>query len=452
LSLSLPDLAACFEGVIPSVVAASAADGAPNIAYLSHVAMVDPQRVAISNQFFAKTAANVRANPRAALLLVDGRSGRQFALDLLWERSVDRGEVFDRIERDLRASSAQVGLGDVMRLKAIDIFKVLEIAPCPSAAPEIAGADAEGPPHPSLRELNAALATIAAQTSAEGLIDALLAAACALGAADHAMALVYEASRDRLIATGSVGYAQPGAGAEIPLGSLLIGEAAAARRILKHNDLSRVRRLASAAAEDVEREDRTRHIPLPSLPGGLSQIAVPLVAQDRLWGVLFVESPRRLAFDLEREAALEAVALQAAATLALVEAAAPEDDARAAAEPPPAPTPAAQPPGPDIRITTYGFDDSVFVNDRYVIKGVAGRLLVFLVDRALAEGRTEFSNREIRLAAELRLPDFKDNLETRLLLLRRRLEEKDVPIRLVRTDRGRMRLVLHGRPWVERRA
>ena len=79
-------------------------------------------------------------------------------------------------------------------------------------------------------------------------------------------------------------------------------------------------------------------------------------------------------------------------------------------------------PKESFRVVHHTVDDSVFIDNDYVIRGVAGRLLVYQLERHLVEGRAEFSNREIRLAAELRLPDFNDNLEAGLLLLRQRLE------------------------------
>ncbi len=66
------------------------------------------------------------------------------------------------------------------------------------------------------------------------------------------------------------------------------------------------------------------------------------------------------------------------------------------------------------------------------------------IEWRLSDGRNEFTNREMRLAVGARMPEIKDNLETRLLLLRRRLEEKHAPVQIVRTGRGRVRLEAAG--------
>ena len=439
MTLGLDQLSACFEGVIPSVVATTAADGTPNVSYLSHVVKVDDCRLALSNQFFAKTAANVRANRAAALLLVCPRSGDQYLLDIAWEKQLDHGPIFDHIDRALRAAIAQTGMAGVMRLRAVDVFRVEDIRAVPSAT---RSEEAPARPGPTLRKLSEMIGRLAEQTTAEDLLETLMHSACGLTGCENALVLLHEPGRSALVTVASAGYGEPAAGSEIALGERLIGQAAAARSMLKINDLSRTERMGRAASGGAAAEDSERAIPLPRLRDAMSQIAVPMSSRDELLGVLFLESERRLAFDDEAAAGLEALARQASSSLLLIEG---RRDESPDTEPAALPAPTGRP----IAIKVHRFDDSVFMDDRYVIKGVAGRLLVFLIERALAEGRTTFTNREIRRASELRLPEFKDNLESRLLLLARRLEDKAFPVRLQRTGRGVMILHLDGDPAIE---
>ncbi|MBB4166635.1 GAF domain-containing protein [Rhizobium sp. BK538] len=436
----LSDLSACFEGVIPSIIATASADGMPNISYLSHVVRIDEEHVALSNQFFAKTAANVRANPKVTLILVDGLTGDQFLLDIGFVRSVDAGALFDKIARQLKASSAQVGMSDVMRLRSADIFRVHGIEKVLSPV-ESALAMAGRPPV-SLPALSEAIRVIKQQQEADEIIDSLLGSVQRVLRYDNALVLIRDNHRGCLITTGSIGYGRSGLGSEVAGSEGLIGAAATSGQTIKVSDMSRVRRFGEAIGLDAEgAENTTRTVAFPQLPTAMSQIAVPMTARGAATGVLFIESTERLAFREEDEAALEILAGQAASALRASEREA------AAAEPRPVatlPEPAAA--GREVRVVHHRFDDSVFVDGTYIVKGVAGSLLRLMLEWHLNEGRSEFTNREMRLAAGARMPEIKDNLETRLLLLRRRLEEKRAPIRLVRVGRGRVRLEMEGPP------
>jgi len=88
----------------------------------------------------------------------------------------------------------------------------------------------------------------------------------------------------------------------------------------------------------------------------------------------------------------------------------------------------------------YESDGSVFFDDEYVIKSVPGRILYRLLKAQLDTGRTEFTKKELRLDASIKLPAVQDNLDARLVLLRRRLAERFPFVALVPVARGRFAL------------
>ena len=188
-----------------------------------------------------------------------------------------------------------------------------------------------------------------------------------------------------------------------------------------------------------------REIPLPGLKEPRSQLAVPLRARGRVLGALLVESLHDQYFGYDDEDALMMLCGQLAVAMSLMQ---PVDrepqEASASAAPAAKPAPEVEPVpaecGPPLRLRRFGRDNSVFLDDIYLIRGVAGAILWKLVGEYLRNGRTEFSNRELRLAPDLRLPDVQDNLEVRLLLLQRRLAEQNAAIQIEKCGRGRMLL------------
>jgi hypothetical protein len=440
VKLPLASIRDCFEGVIPSIIATLDAAGQPNVSYLSQVYLVDDEHVALSNQFFSKTAANVAATGRAQVMLVSGRTGEQYALDVEHRASLAEGPVFAKMSAQLTAISSQHGVGDAMILRSAELYWVRECRAIPGP-PTLA--DEAAPPAAQDRLALAAkvAAAVAAQSDAEAMVDAALDGLVAAFGFAYAMLLTLDDDDGRLATLGSRGYAQGGAGSEVALGEGAIGIAAASGQAVRLSDMSRGRRMA-AAVRATAALDAERSIALPGLDEPQSQLAAPMVSRGRVQGVLFAESAERFWFGPEDEAALILIGGQLAASLRLAELEARDAEAAAAkVEPATA--------GGEIRVKYFAHDDSLFLDDAYLIKGVPGRLLLHFL-RVFAEtGRRDFTNREIRLEASLRLPGLKDNLETRLILLRRRLDEKDAPVRLVRPGRGQIRLEISGSPLLE---
>jgi adenylate cyclase len=177
-------------------------------------------------------------------------------------------------------------------------------------------------------------------------------------------------------------------------------------------------------------------VPLPTLGDAQSCMAVPALARGELVGVLTVESPLSVAFEDEDEAVLKVIATVVAQMIDIERSNVDAADRSA----PPAPAASTTPTSGETHIRFFGEDGSVFLDGEYLIRGVAGRILWSLVQRHVQTGQTEFTNKELRLDRALELPGFRDNLDTRLVMLKRRLDERQAPLRMERTGRGRFLL------------
>ena len=434
---SLHSIRPCLEGAIPAVMATCASDGTPNVAYISQVVYVDEGHVALSFQFFNKTRANILDNPHASVLVLDPVTARFYRLHLRYLRTETSGALFESMKARLAGIASHTGMAEVFRLKGSDVY----------AVEHIDAIDGEGlQPAPGrtglLHRLRQCSQRMAACTGLDELLQTALACLRDALGIGHAMVLLLDTPAQRLYTVASCGYATSGVGSEIALGHGVIGVAARENTPVRISHMTHaalyshaMRSSLRAGSTDDPALAPGTEIPYPGLPEPHSQLAVPMVAAGRVLGVLFVESPRDMAFDFEDEDLLVALAGHLGAAIDLLQAA-PETGEAAAPDAAQVPVPS----GATVRVRRYASNDSIFINDDYLIKGVAGAIFWKLLRDYTQAGRTEFSNRELRLDPSIRLPDVADNLEARLLLLQRRLQENNPPMRIEKTGRGRFRL------------
>ena len=445
---ALSDLSRCFQGVTPSLIATVDGRGVPNITYVSQVYYVDERHVALSCQFFNKTRRNLDDNPRACVEMYDPLTLQAYRLRLTFLRSEKQGPLFNTMSARIEAIASATGMKGVFRLIAADVFEVQSIEQVEgflvgdrpeieAEAPTLAGHRSE------VRGLQWVSERINRARDLETLLDAALAALEEYFTFRHTCVSLYDEPCGRLVTLASRGYGESGIGAEVKLGEGLIGTAARDRQVLRFNvldsDLAYGRAIRREAGEHACDE-----IHLPGLPDARSVLAIPLTARDRLIGVLSAEDRDPMRFDEWHEAYLQIIGNQIALGIDRMVSmdldvepsqVRVSHEVRAEADrPKPAATKTTR------TLTYYKKDEAIFVDGEYLIRSIPARILWKLLGESQRTGRTEFTNREVRLDESLGLPPVKDNFESRLILLRHRLQEKCPDVQIVSTGRGRFAL------------
>jgi hypothetical protein len=450
VNVRLPDIFRCFQGLVPSIIATADARGVPNVTYVSQVYLVDDRHVALSCQFFNKTRRNLDENPVACAEVIDPLTIQAYRLRLRFLRSEKSGPLFDTMSLRIDAIASHTGMTGVFRLIAADVFEVVSAEMVDgflTDPPENvhAGIALEGA-RTEMRGLQLVSDRINRAADLESLLGSVLEALEEYFAFSHTAVLLWDEANRRLTALASRGYGESGIGAEVALGEGLIGTVARERRLLRLTSLDAdlrygraIRREAAAGSRALEAE-----IPLPGLKDAQSVLVIPLTIGARLIGVIAAEDRDPMRFSEWHEAYLEVIANQIALGIdRMIEH---SDDA---ADTAPADAAAAVSPGAaglaercraKRRLTYYRHDDAIFVDDEYLIRNIPARILWKVLGEQQRTGRTEFSNREMRVDASLGLPPVKDNFESRLILLRHRLQQKCPDLQIVSTGRGRFAL------------
>ena len=435
--IRLEDIRPCFEGAVPASIVTCSSDGIVNITPLSHVYYIDSTHVALSAQFFNKTRKNLQENPFATVMVMDPEDLTQFILEVQYLHTETEGKTFNRMEQKLENIAEVTGMEAVFKLRGADVYRVLS---CTPVKPETA--IKPNVRIPTLEQVSIVLQIINQSQDMESLFDHTLKAMEEQLGYEHTIIFLRGHQTPRLYTVASRGYGISGAGSELNIGEGVAGTAAEKNRPVRFTNMVRDLTMSQAIQKeaDISEGNKLLHelnIPLPGLEYVQSVVAVPLQARGHLFGVLYIESEQIMAyFDADVDA-LTSIAQNLAMALAFFQSEhVNEVPAIEMVE-------TAPPKGVAVLIKYYQADHSVFIGSDYLIKGVAGCILWKILSQWQESGKIEFTNMELRRDPDVNLPEIGDNLEARLILLRKRLDDRSDLICMEKRGRGRFGLLVN---------
>ena len=125
-----------FNKVPTAILATATADGTPNAVPVGAKKIIDDETILISDQFFGKTLANIKTNPKIAITYWEGHEGYQLKGTVTIETSGPRYEETAKWIEELGAKA-----GFPLKSKGAVILKIDEIygvAPGPGAGKKLA--------------------------------------------------------------------------------------------------------------------------------------------------------------------------------------------------------------------------------------------------------------------------------------------------------------------------
>lgn len=418
--VSSEELSEVFRGSIPMAIATVSSSGVTNVTYVSRVHEVEEGRLALSNQFLGKTRRNLVENPRASLLAISPDNYAQYRIDAVFERSERSGKVFDLLRRDIDAIAALGQSTGHFQLRTADIFRITGVT-------RVFRTDVDGRVDAGVARMDGAylsvLSDLAGLSGRAESLDHMLS-----GIRRHLPLLKSDtqihALRSHELTLTPLSESDPLPPGDELVNTLMFSVTRAESVRIDNLILSARYAQSTSGHRGVEASTSS-----PGDPGGVKSVVVaPILRRNDVVGVLAWSSNKPGRFGNEELCLVESIAALLSPFVA---------EAGTSVDPPRS----VDAPGDAATLFTVMADDgSVFVNHEYLIRGLAGEILSYLLQVHAESGRVHFSNRELRSVPELDIPGLRENLESRLLELHRRLEEKNSPVQLRKTSRGRFDL------------
>ena len=135
---------------------------------------------------------------------------------------------------------------------------------------------------------------------------------------EHSMILLASEDKEYLNVLETHGYKNRGIGARVKFGVGVIGIVAQKKKLMRMANLGMQRSYMKAIREQVRLTDSNKlqdEVELPGLKNAESQVAIPMLLEDELVGVFFVESEKMNIFDKSDEILISILANQTANAL-----------------------------------------------------------------------------------------------------------------------------------------